>query len=211
MRLMILPFILAFSSLAWAENIIPTQVISVDTSASDASIEISPTVIINPTVLFQTNFGSFTVELNIKDAPHTVTNFMRYIDDGSYINSQFHRIIPGFMIQGGGFDKSMKKLPTYDAINNEAHNGLENLTATIAMARTNNPDSATRQFFINLIDNKHLNYEEGYSDGYAVFGKVTQGFGVIEQIAQLPIQSVNNMANVPIQSVIITNVSLINK
>ncbi|NCO45651.1 MAG: peptidyl-prolyl cis-trans isomerase [Vibrio sp.] len=155
----------------------------------------------------ETNLGSFTVELNTEKAPTTVANFVKYVEDGSYVGSQFHRVIPGFMAQGGGFDADLKQLTTYAPIKNEASNGLTNDTATIAMARTNDPNSATRQFFINLVDNDFLNYN-ARPPGYAVFGKVTQGFDVVQKMAQQPTSTKGRMQDVPIEPIVITNVTL---
>ncbi len=160
-------------------------------------------------VKFETTLGSFTVELNSKEAPISTANFIRYVKDGSYVGTQFHRVIPGFMVQGGGFDKSMVQKPTYPAIKNEANNGLDNDIATISMARTNNPNSATRQFFINLSDNDFLNATSNKA-GYAVFGKVTQGFDIIKKIATKPTTSLSNgMRDVPIEPIIITKATLV--
>ncbi len=161
-----------------------------------------------PKVAFETNLGSFTVELNQEKAPVTVANFIKYVEDGSYVGSQFHRVIPGFMAQGGGFDKNMQSLPTYSPIKNEAANGLKNATATVAMARTNNPDSATRQFFINFADNSFLDYDQR-PPGYAVFGKVTQGFDVIQNMGQQPTQSVGRYRDVPVTPIIISKATLL--
>ncbi len=159
-------------------------------------------------VEFETTLGNFTVELNQGKAPITVDNFLRYVEDGSYKGSIFHRIIPGFMAQGGGFDAEMKRLDTYAPIVNEANNGLTNDKATIAMARTQNPDSATRQFFINLVDNHFLNYGER-PPGYAVFGVVTKGFDTIELMAEQKTGQMGYMKNVPVDPIIITNVTYI--
>lgn len=161
-----------------------------------------------PKVEFDTTLGSFTVELNQKKAPVTVANFVKYVEDGSYVGSQFHRIIPGFMAQGGGFDQEMNRLPTYAPIKNEASNGLKNDRATLAMARTNDPNSATRQFFINLVDNDFLNYAQR-PPGYAVFGEVTQGFDVVEKMAQQPTRSSGRMQDVPVTPIVITKATLI--
>ncbi len=163
-----------------------------------------------PSVKFETTLGSFTVELNQEKAPITVANFLKYVNDGSYEGSQFHRVIPGFMVQGGGFDKQMHRLSTYLPIANEASNGLTNDTATIAMARTNDPNSATRQFFINLKDNHFLNYAQ-QPPGYAVFGKVTQGFKVIQSMAQKPTGPQGMMNDVPLTPIVITKVTLLDK
>lgn len=169
---------------------------------------ISGSVFAAPEVVFDTTLGSFTVELNEEQAPITVKNFLDYVNDGSYVGSQFHRIIPGFMAQGGGFDKRLAMLPTYAPIPNEASNGLHNDRATIAMARTNDPNSATRQFFINLTDNDFLNATLR-SPGYAVFGYVTEGFDVIEKMAQQPTHSVGPMQDVPVTPIVITQATLI--
>jgi len=161
------------------------------------------------TVEFETTLGNFTVELNSEKAPISVANFIRYVEDGSYVGTQFHRVIPGFMAQGGGFDKDMVKKSTYAPIKNEGANGLGNDTATIAMARTNNPDSATRQFYINLADNGFLNASQR-PPGYAVFGKVTQGFDVIQEMATKKTKALpNGMRDIPIEPIIITKATLI--
>ncbi|MCW8347295.1 peptidylprolyl isomerase [Vibrio sp. ZSDZ65] len=165
----------------------------------------SATVFAAPTVQVDTNIGSFTVELNEEKAPVSVANFLRYVDDGSYVNSQFHRVIPGFMAQGGGFDEKFNRLPVNKAIQNEAANGLDNDIATIAMARTQDPDSATRQFFINYADNDFLNYSVS-NPGYAVFGKVTEGFDVVKKMSQKPTRTVRGMRDVPMDPIIITKI-----
>jgi cyclophilin family peptidyl-prolyl cis-trans isomerase len=142
----------------------------------------------NPQVEIKTNFGTVAVELYPEKAPKTVENFLQYVKDGFYKDSIFHRVIPGFMIQGGGFSKAMEQKPTRDPVGIESNNGLKNDTGTIAMARTQNPNSATAQFFINLTDNAFLNYSaptvRGY--GYTVFGKVVKGMDVVERIVKVP-------------------------
>ena len=160
-----------------------------------------------PEVTIETNLGAFTVELNQEKAPITVANFLHYVEDGSYVGSQFHRVIHGFMAQGGGYDANLKTLNTEMPIKNEAYNGLRNDTATIAMARTNNPDSATRQFFINLKDNDFLNFSR-QNPGYAVFGKVVKGFDVIQKMAQKPTHTVGYMQDVPVTPIVISKVTL---
>jgi len=142
----------------------------------------------NPKVLIQTNKGRITLELDRDKAPATVDNFLRYVDEGFYKGTLFHRVIPGFMIQGGGFDRNMSQKPTHEPIKNEADNGLQNKRGTIAMARTNDPDSATAQFFINLKDNSFLNHrsKDTRGWGYAVFGKVTDGMDVVDEITATP-------------------------
>ncbi|HAS64214.1 MAG TPA: peptidyl-prolyl cis-trans isomerase [Vibrio sp.] len=161
-----------------------------------------------PKVEMETNVGSFIIELNEQQAPTTVTNFLKYVKDGSYVGTQFHRVIPGFMAQGGGFDSNMNRAATYPPIQNEANNGLKNNAATIAMARTNEPNSATRQFFINLVDNDFLN-TSARSAGYAVFGEVTQGFDVIQKMAKQPTHTVGRYRDVPVDEIIIEKVTLI--
>ncbi|EGR4443229.1 peptidyl-prolyl cis-trans isomerase [Vibrio cholerae] len=167
---------------------------------------VSSCVWAGPKVAVETTLGNFTIELNQEKAPISVANFLRYVDDGSYVGSQFHRVIPGFMAQGGGFDAYLNQLPTYAPIENEASNGLRNDTATIAMARTQNPNSATRQFYINLVDNDFLNYT-AKPPGYAVFGQVIEGFDVIEKMAQQPTQNKSRMQNVPVTPIVINKVT----
>jgi peptidyl-prolyl cis-trans isomerase B (cyclophilin B) len=132
--------------------------------------------------------GEIRIELLPEIAPKTVANFIALADKGFYDGTQFHRVIPGFMIQGGGFDQGMSQKPTHEPIKNEADNGLQNKRGTIAMARTNDPDSATAQFFINLKDNTFLNHrsKDTRGWGYAVFGKVTDGMDVVDEIAATP-------------------------
>lgn len=161
-----------------------------------------------PQVKFETSIGDFIVELDSQLAPVTSENFLHYVEDGSYIGSQFHRVIPGFMAQGGGFDTQLKPLTTNPPIINEARNGLRNSTATIAMARTADPNSATRQFFINLADNQFLNPTQ-HQEGYAVFGKVISGFKTVQMMAKQPTHTVGHMSDVPVTPIIITNVTII--
>jgi cyclophilin family peptidyl-prolyl cis-trans isomerase len=137
----------------------------------------------NPQVEMKTNKGTIVLELYPDKAPKTVANFLQYVKDGFYGGTVFHRVIPGFMIQGGGFDKNMKQKATRPSIVNESNNGLKNDTGTIAMARTSDPNSASAQFFINLVDNAGLNYPA--NDGYAVFGKVVKGNDVVQGIAKV--------------------------
>jgi cyclophilin family peptidyl-prolyl cis-trans isomerase len=142
----------------------------------------------NPKVALQTNQGTITLELYPDKAPKSVENFLAYVDEGFYDGTIFHRVIEGFMIQGGGFTQEMEKKPTRDPIPNEADNGLENERGTVAMARTSIPDSATAQFFINHKDNEFLNHTaktpRGW--GYAVFGRVVDGMEVVDTIAVMP-------------------------
>ncbi|UUM31139.1 peptidylprolyl isomerase [Vibrio japonicus] len=160
-----------------------------------------------PKVEFETTIGAFTVELNQEKAPVSAENFLKYVEDGSYEGTIFHRVIPGFMAQGGGFDTNMNQKQTYAPIKNEASNGLKNQTASIAMARTNDPNSATRQFFINLVDNNFLDYDQR-PPGYAVFGQVIQGFDVIQAMANKPTHTVGRYADVPVEAIIIKKVTL---
>lgn len=137
-----------------------------------------------PMILFETDKGSITVELDSEKAPGTVANFLDYVDQGFFDGLVFHRVIPGFMVQGGGFEPGMKmRQPTRPNIQNEAANGLENDRGTIAMARTGDPHSASSQFFINLVDNDFLNYPGADGWGYAVFGKVVSGMEAVDAMA----------------------------
>lgn len=136
-------------------------------------------------VRFETSMGNIVVELNEKAAPVTVSNFLRYVQEGFYDGTVFHRVIPNFMIQGGGFTTDMEEKQTHEPIVNEASNGLNNNRGTVAMARTNNPHSATSQFFINHKDNNRLNYIDNSRPGYAVFGRVVEGMDVVDAIANV--------------------------
>jgi peptidyl-prolyl cis-trans isomerase A (cyclophilin A) len=159
----------------------------------------------HPVVTVTTSLGAFELELDAKRAPVTVENFLQYVDAGFYDGTIFHRVIPGFMIQGGGFDGSMKQKPTRAPIQNEAANGVKNTTGTIAMARTNDPNSATAQFFVNLVDNEFLNH--GSRDfGYAVFGRVSSGMDVVQKIASAPTGSRGGHQNVPLEAVTIQSI-----
>jgi peptidyl-prolyl cis-trans isomerase B (cyclophilin B) len=162
------------------------------------------------TVLIKTNKGDITLKLDAEKAPVTVENFVAYAKDGFYNGTVFHRVIPGFMIQGGGFDKDFAQKKTKDPIKNEAANGLKNKRGTIAMARTSDPNSATAQFFINLVDNDFLNYTsatpQGY--GYTVFGEVTDGMTVVDEIAKVKTANKNGHQNVPVDNVVIESVTV---
>lgn len=161
-----------------------------------------------PQVRFVTSEGAFTLQLRPDVAPATVSNFLQYVDDGYYSDTVFHRVIPGFMIQGGGFTEDLSQKSTRDPIVNEASPTLPNLRGTIAMARTNEPDSATSQFFINVADNDFLNAGVR-GPGYAVFGKVTEGMGVVDRIAGVETTRMRGMADVPVAPVIIQSVTRI--
>ncbi len=164
-----------------------------------------------PQVEFQTSQGNFTVELYPEKAPKTVANFLQYVKDGFYENTIFHRVIDRFMIQGGGFGRDLIEKPTRAPIVNEASSELPNQPGTIAMARTMDPNSATSQFFINLVDNVTLNHQgpEPELIGYCVFGKVTKGFEVVRKIGVAPTGDVGGFSNVPIRPIIIKQVKLI--
>ena len=154
-----------------------------------------------------TNYGKIELQLDQAKAPLSVANFEQYVKSGFYKDKIFHRVIPNFMIQGGGFDKDMNQAATKAPIKNEANNGLKNDKYTIAMARTNDPDSATAQFFINVKDNDFLNYSPA-NPGYAVFGKVTKGQDVVDKIAAVKTGSKGMYQDVPDSPVTITNATL---
>ncbi|WP_258807193.1 peptidylprolyl isomerase [Pseudidiomarina sp. CB1] len=156
-------------------------------------------------VTLHTNHGAIKLELYSEQAPKTVENFLRYVREGFYAETLFHRVIKGFMIQGGGFNLEMVQKSTHDAIENEADNGLKNLKGTIAMARTQDPHSATSQFFINVADNEFLNFknESVGGWGYCVFGKVVEGMDVVDEIAQVYTTQAGFHQDVPKDDVII--------
>ena len=163
----------------------------------------------NPVVQLTTNMGAIDVELNQAKSPISVKNFMHYVNSGFYNSKIFHRVIPGFMIQGGGFDKAMNQAPVDAPIKNEAANGLKNDKYTLAMARTNDPDSATAQFFINVKDNDFLNYSGPSNPGYAVFGKVIKGQDVVDKIAAVKTTTVGYYQDVPVSAVTIEKATLV--
>ena len=162
------------------------------------------------TVILNTNHGPITIELDDEHAPKTVENFLSYANEGFYNNTVFHRVMNGFMIQGGGFEPGMKQKPTKAQIKNEANNGLKNTTGTIAMARTNDPHSATAQFFINVADNDFLNFksESPQGWGYAVFGKVTDGMDVVNKIKGVKTGTSGFHQDVPKEDVVIQSVTV---
>ncbi len=162
----------------------------------------------NPVVLFETSAGNFEVTLNPEKAPITVKNFLTLVDQKHYNGTIFHRVIKGFMIQGGGLNTSMKKIGGVQPIKNEADNGLKNLKGTIAMARTGDPHSATDQFFINTNDNKRLNHTGKYMRGwgYTVFGKVTSGMDVVMKIENNDTDTRNGRRDVPVKTIEILRV-----
>lgn len=162
-----------------------------------------------PKVKLATSMGDIVVELNPAKAPKTVENFLQYVADKHYDGTIFHRVIDGFMIQGGGFTADMQQKPTKAPIPLEAANGLKNDTYTIAMARTNNPNSATAQFFINVKDNAMLNAPQPDGYGYAVFGKVISGTEVVDKIKGVPTGNKGPFQNVPTTPVTITSATLV--
>ena len=149
--------------------------------------------------------GEIVLELDAENAPTTVKNFLHYVDSGHFNNTIFHRVIPGFVIQGGGMMSGMQEKPTGTPIQNEADNGFKNLAGTICMARTNDPHSATSQFFINLKDNHFLDHTEKSESGwgYAVFGRVVSGMDVVEQIAAVDTGNVGHHSDVPLKDVVL--------
>lgn len=156
-------------------------------------------------IKLHTNFGAITLELDAEKAPESAKNFLAYVEAGHYNNTIFHRVIPGFMIQGGGFEPGMKQKPCKDPIKNEADNGLKNDNYTVAMARTSDPHSATAQFFINVADNEFLNHKAPNANGwgYCVFGKVTAGQDIVDKIKTVPTGNSGGHQNVPTQDVVI--------
>ena len=168
-----------------------TLVSAIDSEAAD-----------NPRVIFETNMGTMILELYPEKAPVTVKNFLNYVDSGFYNGTIFHRVIPGFVIQGGGFDNKMEKKKNNPPIKNEADNGLRNLRATLSMARTQQVNSATSQFFINLKNNSNLDHS-GQNFGYAVFAKVVKGVGTIDKIAGVKTTTKGHYQDVPAEPVML--------
>ena len=161
----------------------------------------------NPLVLLETSSGEILIELFPDKAPKTVENFLGYVDGGFYENTIFHRVIKGFMIQGGGYGPRMDEKPTREPIENEADNGLKNERGTLAMARTADPHSASAQFFINLTDNDFLNHtgKDASGWGYCVFGKVSEGMAVVDAIAKVKTGAKGMHDDVPVDMVLITS------
>ncbi len=162
-------------------------------------------------VKLHTNFGIITLQLDAKKAPISVVNFLKYAQNGFYSNTLFHRVIDGFMIQGGGFEPGMKQKATLPQIQNEADNGLKNEVYTIAMARTSDPHSATSQFFINVADNAFLNFRAATPQGfgYCVFGRVVQGTDVVDKIKKVKTGSRSGQPDVPLQDIVIQSVEVV--
>jgi peptidyl-prolyl cis-trans isomerase A (cyclophilin A) len=165
-----------------------------------------------PRVALTTNLGRIVIELDPVKAPKSAENFLQYVRDGFYAGTVFHRVIPGFMAQGGGFTADLQLKPTRAAIPNEANNGLSNLRGTVAMARTNDPHSATAQFFINVVDNQRLDFvsEQDGLWGYAVFGKVVEGMEVVDKIIAIPTGGQGPLPSaVPMEPVVIESAELL--
>ena len=156
-------------------------------------------------VQFKTNHGDFTIKLNEELAPISSANFLEYVNSGHYNGTIFHRVIPNFMVQGGGMEPGMIQKETRDEIENEAQNGLKNVRGSVAMARTNDPHSASSQFFINVVDNDFLNHSAPTSQGwgYAVFAEVTEGMDVIDAIRKVPTGSSGFHQDVPVEDVLV--------
>ncbi len=161
------------------------------------------------TIIIETSQGTITAELDADNAPVTVENFLRYVDEGFFDQTIFHRVIPDFMIQGGGLTAEMKEKPAHEAIPNEAGNGLKNDRGTLAMARTSEPNSATSQFFINTVDNGFLNHRDETPEGfgYAVFGRVVEGMDVVDGIQAVATKTVGGYESVPVTPVVIESIT----
>ena len=159
----------------------------------------------NPIVEVRTTLGAFQIELFEEEAPISVENFLKYVDDGFYDGTIFHRVIAGFVIQGGGYTPGLNEKTTRDPIRNESYNGLKNLRGTVAYARTTDPDSATSQWFVNLVDNAFLD-RSGSNAGYAVFGKVIEGLSVVDAIGSVPTGDQGGFSDVPVTDVIIQSI-----
>jgi len=167
-----------------------------------------------PQVLVKTNMGDIVIELDKQKAPASVANFLNYVNEGFYNGTVFHRVIDGFMIQGGGFSQDLAKKNTHAPIKNEANNGLKNLKGTIAMARTNDPHSATAQFFVNVVNNGFLDYKSATPRGwgYTVFGKVVQGMEVVDKIRKVPTGPSGPFpSDVPKSTVIMESVTVVSQ
>lgn len=187
-------YVLAFALMTWSFNARAEE--KKDTPAS-------------PEVLITTSLGKIKIRLNAEKAPISTENFLKYVEKKHYDGTTFHRVIPTFMIQGGGHLPDMKEKETGLPIKNEAQNGLSNLRGTVAMARTNDIDSATAQFFINVVDNKRLDYVNDKQYGYAVFGEVVEGMDVVDKIRDVKTTTKGEYENVPVTPVIIKSARLV--
>jgi peptidyl-prolyl cis-trans isomerase A (cyclophilin A) len=197
----------------WLNHLLPALCLALSAAALLGAA--APALADNPVVEIKTSAGTITAELYADKTPKTVANFLEYAKSGFYDGTVFHRVIDGFMIQGGGFDKNMQEKPTRAPIENEAGDGaragLKNVVGTLSMARTSSPHSATAQFFINIVDNPPLDFRsptpQGF--GYAVFGKVTKGLDVAQHIAKVPTGTVGPFENVPRTPVVIESVKVV--
>ena len=173
----------------------------------------APIAMVKPLVKFTTNLGEFTIELEPERAPKTVANFMKYVNVGQYKDTTFHRVIPTFMIQGGGYTSNLTYKTTFEPVENEGANGLSNLRGTVAMARQDDPHSATSQFFINTVDNRFLNFtstESSRTWGYCVFGRVVAGMDVVDKIRFVKTENtVPGFENKPIEPVLIIDAKIV--
>lgn len=172
-------------------NILAASVLALVLAANPAPAQSKP-----DTVVFKTSLGDLTIALFNRAAPVTVKNFLAYVDSGFYNGTIFHRVIPGFVIQGGGYNKNLVRRPTFPPIKNESDNGLKNERGTLSMARTQDPNSATSQFFVSLVDNSGLDFK-GEGTGYAVFGKVIAGMDVVDKIAKVQTETRGGFQDIP--------------
>ena len=200
---------LALASLALTAIFSIANPVHAQTPATATSPAPAPAAAAAPRVKLVTSMGDIVLELNPAKAPKTVANFLQYVQDKHYDGTVFHRVIDGFMVQGGGFTADMAQKPTRAPVALEAANGLKNDTYTVAMARTGNPDSATAQFFINVKDNTMLNAPKPDGHGYAVFGKVVEGKAVVDKIRTVPTGDKGGMQDVPSTPVTITTATLL--
>jgi cyclophilin family peptidyl-prolyl cis-trans isomerase len=183
----------------------PLFVLSAAATATGAALAADPQVDL------RTSMGTIRLELYPEKAPKSVENFLKYVKDGHYDGTIFHRVIPGFMVQGGGFDAQMKQKPTRPPVPIESKNGLKNEVGTVAMARTSDPNSATAQFFINVSKNDFLNYPGQDGNGYTVFGKVVDGMDVVNKIVGVPTGNKGMHQNVPNTPVVIESAKVVEK
>jgi cyclophilin family peptidyl-prolyl cis-trans isomerase len=194
------------SSKTYSCKVATATALSVKASNSGGDLLTVSLPVPDPQVTMVTSLGTVVLELNPAKAPVTVDNFLKYVGDGFYTNLLFHRVIPTFMVQGGGFTAGpTSKTPTYPAIKLESTNGLSNLRGTLAMARTNVADSATSQFYINVVDNTFLDFASTAAPGYAVFGKVVDGLTVVDAIRVVPTGTRNGLSDVPVVDVTISS------
>ena len=200
---------LALTSIALTAMFSIASPVHAQTPAASAAAAPAAVAQAAPRVKLATSMGDIVLELNPAKAPKTVANFLQYVQDKHYDGTVFHRVIDGFMVQGGGFTADMAQKPTRAPVALEAANGLKNDTYTVAMARTGNPDSATAQFFINVKDNTMLNAPKPDGHGYAVFGKVVEGKAVVDKIRTVPTGNKGGMQDVPSTPVTITTATLL--